>query len=146
MANYTTYSFQDISMVISHPSVGQFSANGDGLGSLSISMSTDRTVHDVSADGSVMASKVNGRNGTIAITTQQTTNVNKWLSKCFNYLDAASSTEWSNITISITSKAMGDTITCYRTAFQKLADRPYQAQGQEVTWNLMSQDIHQTFS
>jgi hypothetical protein len=43
--------------------------------------------------------------------------------------------------ITIKSKNLGDSTVCTGVSPQKLADRPYQAQGQHVTWNLMAAEI-----
>ena len=141
---HTTYSFADVSMVISHPSVGQFVATGAGLGSISTSMSTDRTAHDVSADGSVMVSKILGRNGSHTISVQQTSDLNKWLLKLYNYLEKAPTSEWADTKITVRAPTMKDLIRSTGVSFQKLPDKPFQAQGQQVSWVLMAADIDQT--
>ena len=139
----TTYSFSDVSVTFSHPKVGQHIANGEGIGNLNVSMSNDRTSHDVAADGSVMVSKIRARNGLLAVAIQQTSSLHKWLQKWFNYLEAASTSEWADTTIIIRSPVMGETKTFTGVSPQKQADVPYQAQGQLVTWNLMATDIQQ---
>ena len=68
----STYSFLDLSGSISHPTIGSYLFTGEGVGDINISMSTDRSAHDVASDGSVMVSKIAGNNGTITITAQQT--------------------------------------------------------------------------
>ncbi|HBC94296.1 MAG TPA: DUF3277 domain-containing protein [Pelotomaculum sp.] len=140
---YTTYSFADVSVVIKHPSVGRITANGEGLGNISISMATDRTAHDVAADGTVMVSKIRGRNGTVSIATQQSSSLNRWLKKWYNYLETADADEWADATITIRSNVMDDHHTITGVSPQKQPDRPYQAQGQQVTWTLMAADIQQ---
>ncbi|KZE79314.1 hypothetical protein AV654_17755 [Paenibacillus elgii] len=140
---HSTYSFSDVTMVISHPGVGQFVATGAGLGSITTIMTTDRTTHDVSADGSVMVSKIKARNGSHSISVQQTSDLNRWLLKLYNYLETAATNQWAGITIVIRSPQMQDLITSTGVSFQKLPDKPYQAQGQQVTWNLMAADIQQ---
>lgn len=137
------YSFSDVSMTISHPAVGQFLANGAGVGSITVSMSTDRTTHDVAADGRVMVSKVKGRNGSIAIAVQQDSELNRWLTKLFNYLDFAPASVWADIRIILRSPSMQELVTATSVSFQKLADKPYQSQGQQLSWNLMAGDIQQ---
>ena len=52
----TTYSFSDVSLVLSHPSVGKCTITGEGVGSVTVSRANDLTQHDVAADGSVMVS------------------------------------------------------------------------------------------
>lgn len=138
---YTTYSFESVVMTISHPDIGQYVASGQGIGSITTNMTTDRSTHDVSADGSIMVSKVKGRNGSHAIAIQQTSDLNKWLVKLYNYLETANSSKWAGIHIVIRSTDMHDMLTSTGVSFQKLPDRPYQAQGQQVTWQLLSADV-----
>ena len=78
---YSTYSFADTSLVLSHPKVGKIVLNGQGLGSVTIARANDNTQHDVAADGSTMTSKIVTRNGTLAIAIQQTSPAQKWLKK-----------------------------------------------------------------
>jgi hypothetical protein len=139
----STYSFQNIIATISHPNVGKYVASGEGIGSINITMSDDRTVQDVAADGSIMSSKVRSRRGTITLTIQQTSALNKWLMKWFNYLEMANASEWTDTNINIRDTNAGDTTTAIGVAPQKQADRPYQANGQQVTWNLLAADIQQ---
>jgi len=140
----TLYSFSDVSAVISHPAVGQFVATGVGLGSISITMTTDRSTHDIAADGSVMVSKITGRNGTITLSAQQTSELHKWLLKLYNYLEKAPAREWIGISITLRAPSMQDSIRMTGVSFQKLPDRPYQAQGQQVSWVLMAADVDQS--
>lgn len=137
----TTYSFQDLNANFSHPSVGQISMNGEGIGSITITRANDVTAHDVSADGSVMISKIKSKNGTIAISVQQSSPLNKWLDRVYNYLEVASSSEWAKASIILRHLTLGEGTVCTGVSFQKRADKPYQAQGQQVTWNLMAANI-----
>ncbi len=86
-----TYSFQDLSFSIEHPDVGTYTANGSGIGSITIDMATERTAHDVAADGTIMVSKIAGRNGTLVLEIQQTSDLNTWFRKWYNYLETAPS-------------------------------------------------------
>lgn len=139
----STYSFADVSVSISHPNVGNYSASNEGIGDISVSMTNDRTAHDLANDGSVMVSKIRARNGAISIAVQQTSGFNKWLNKWFNYLEAAGADVWANTTVLIRAPKMGDLITAKGVSPQKLPDKPYQQQGQKVTWSLMCADIQQ---
>lgn len=140
---HTTYSFADVSMVISNPNFGQFIASGVGLGSISTEMVTDRTVHDLAADGSVMVSKIKGRNGNISIAAQQTSSLQKWLLKLYNYLETAGTDKWASTTIVVRAPMMKDLQVCTGVSFNKIPPKPYQATGQMVTWSLMAADIQQ---
>lgn len=141
---YNTYSFEDVTCSFQHPGVGAASSTGSGIGSISIAMANDKTVHDVASDGRVMISKMAGKNGTISITMQQVSELHKYLLRWYNYIDIANPSEFAKMVVSIKSNNLGDTTTCTGVSPQKLADRPYQAQGQQVTWNLMSAEITQS--
>lgn len=139
----TTYSFADTTLVISHPALGQYIANGAGLGSIAVTMTTDRTAHDVSADGSVMVSKIEGNNGTIALQIQQTSGFNKWLLNAYNYLITSPAAQWAQLSITLRSLSMGDLINANGVSFRIKPERQYQAQGQQITWQLMAADIQE---
>lgn len=138
-----SYGFEDVTVSLQHNGVGAASSTGAGLGSIGISMTTDRTTHDVAADGTVMVSKIAGKNGNIALEIQQISELHKWLIKWNNYIESASTSEWAGMTITIKSSTLGDSTTCIGVSPQKLPDRPYQAQGQKVTWQLMAAKITQ---
>ena len=74
----TTYSFTDLVGSIHSDVVGDFIFTGNGVGSVSVSKATERTSHDIAADGSVMISKIAGNNGTVTIETQQTSPLHLW--------------------------------------------------------------------
>lgn len=139
----TTYSFDDISAVLSHPTFGQYVATGAGLGSIMVAMTTERTVHDVAADGAVMVSKIKGRNGTISIAVQQTSEFHKSLLKLYNYVESAAASQWAAASIVIRSPLMQELVTATGVSFQKIPDRMHQAQGQTVTWILSAADVQQ---
>jgi glutamine cyclotransferase len=137
----TTYSFLDVSVSISHPNVGTYSAVGEGIGSIAISRSNDVSAQDVSGDGSVMVSKIRARNGSISFTIQQTSGFNRWLNKWYNYLEGANTSVWADTKIIVRAPQMGKVTTLIGVSPQKFADEPYQAQGQNLTWALLAADI-----
>lgn len=138
-----TYGFGDVSMVIAHPSYGQYVANGAGLGSITTTMTTDRTAHDVAADGTVMVSKVKGRNGSQTLSIQQTSGLNQWLMGLYNYVEAADASQWAEISTVIRSPNMGDLITCTGVSFKILPEKPFEAEGQKISWAFMAADVDQ---
>lgn len=139
--SYSTYSFADVSVVVANPVYGQYIATGAGLGSITTDMTTERTVHDVAADGSIMVSKIKGRNGTIAMAIQQTSDFNDWLQKLYNFLESAPTSYWASTSIYIRSPIMGDVEICTGVSFGKQPSKPRQAEGQKLTWTLMAADI-----
>lgn len=139
----SVYSFADVTMVISQPNLGQYVATGQGIGSVSVAMTTDKSAHDVAGDGSIMVSKILGNNGNITLVAQQTSELNSWLTWWYNYLLAAPTSEWATTKIIIRSSNLQQMKTATGVSPQKLADTPYQAQGQQITWVLMAADIQQ---
>lgn len=137
----TTYSFIDTVGSISHPSIGAYILDGTGIGSLTISKATDRTAHDIAADGSVMISKVAGNNGTITIEIQQTTALHRWLMSAFSQVWGLETSEWAGFSIVVRNAATQTSHYCKGVSFQKEADTPYQSQGQRVTWTFMCAEI-----
>jgi hypothetical protein len=137
----STYSFLDVTGSITHPSLGAYTFTGEGIGEMSISMATDRTAHDLAADGAVMISKLAGSNGTITIQAQQTSSLHNWLLKWYNYLYAADTDEWAQSNVLIRAPKMGRSHVATGVSPQKIGDTPYQAQGQRVTWTLMCADL-----
>ena len=141
----STYSFLDLNGVIDHPSYGSFNIVGQGLGEATVSMATDKTVHDVAADGVVMISKMAGNNGSVTVNAQQTSDLHKFLLGLYNYLLYADTSEWAMINITLRNVVDGTSHFATGVSFQKVPDKPYQAQGQRISWVLMAADIqHQT--
>lgn len=141
---WQTYSFEDVVATFQHPKIGQYIAHGSGIGSITTTMTQDKTTHDVAADGNIMVSRVLGRNGSHAFAIQQTSDLNRWFLKAYKYLDTvAPASEWAQMTITIRSTVMGEQTHSIGCSFQKLPDKPYQAQGQQVTWNILAAGITQ---
>lgn len=139
----TVYDFNDVSVTISHPDVGSYNMIGEGMGSITTSMTNDKSVHDVASDGGIMVSKIKAENGTISLVTQQTSPINEWLTKWYNYINGSDASKWASAKIIIRSPLMKRQTTCTGVSPQKLADLPYQQQGQNQTWALMAADIRQ---
>ena len=141
MPKHSTYSFTDINATISHPAYGSYDIQGEGIGDLSISKVTDRTTHDVAADGNIMVSKIAGNNGNVTINAQQTSTLHNWLQGLFNYLWNADTSQWAQISMTITAPKMSKTYYCTGGAFVKEPDEPFQSQGQRVSWGLLFADV-----
>ena len=139
----STYSFEDLAVVFSHPGVGQIALQGEGLGSITFVMTNDISQQDLAADGSVMTSKINAPNGTIAIQLQQTSDAAKWFRRYINYCISAASDQFAQGTLIGSSKVMGVTHTCTGVSPQKRADASYQQAGQQISITLMAQIIRE---
>jgi len=138
-----TYSFQEASAIISHPSYGQISIVGQGVGSITISYANDASVQDLAADGNVMTSRIKAKNGTLAINLQQTSDANRLINNMYNSLEIGPAYDWANVTVTVNLPSLGETTVCTGVSFQKKADRAYQAQGQQRTWNMLAESIQE---
>lgn len=138
---YSTYAFEDVNCVVSHPSVGSFSFNGAGLGSITIAKANDMSSQDVAADGSVMTSKIRAGNGTVTLAVQQTSVGAAFLKKLNAYVDNTHSSEFTRTVITIVSKEQGVNITCTGVSPQKSPDHGFQQTGQQMSFAYLVQKI-----
>jgi len=138
----TTYSFKDYNITITS-AIGNFSLQGEGIGSMTTSMSTNKSSQSVGADGSVMTNFIAGDNGTVSFSVQQTSALNSWLTKLYNTLKAAPKGLWCTTSIDVSNLVQQEVEVIRGVSFEKLPDKPKQAEGQMITWNLMAQDIQQ---
>ena len=141
----TTYSFKDIKgVILGIPIVG----GNVGMGSITITMSEDRTVQDVACDGSVMPSYVAGDNGSVAIEVQQTSALHHALLAQYNTLklaaDAGESLTWASGVISFFTTLEGSSHVLTGVSFQRIPAKEYAAHGAKITWNLMACNIVNT--
>jgi len=140
----TTYSFKDLAGALFHPLVGGFALNGGniGLGRITIEMTTERTVHDVSADGSVMVSYIAGDNGTMDIEVQQTSDLHDFLVTWFNAVkvpaDLGDVSTWAAMTASTRNLVDGTSHYLSGMSPTKLPNKVYAAQGEKLVWHLMA--------
>jgi hypothetical protein len=139
--SHSTYAFEDVAAVFSHPSKGSITITGAGAGSITVARANDVSAHDLAADGSVMTSKIQARNGTVTIVVQQTSEAANWLRKLNQYLEVAASSEWTQGLCAITSKVMGVNIRCTGVSPQKTPDADFQQTGQQVSFVYMCQTI-----
>ena len=139
----SVYNFKDTTLVLRHPAMGSLTITGEGVGSVTLSYANDNTQHDVAADGSVMISKINAHNGTLAITVQQTSYANRWLERYMNYIKVAPTSEWAAANASLDNDQIGDHFELKGISPQKAPDHSYQAAGQNKTWNMMAAEIVQ---
>lgn len=138
----TVYSFKDLTGAFIHPLAGNYILGGGniGMGQLTISMTQDRTVHDVASDGSVMVSYIPGDQGTISIEVQQTSDLHNfllnWFNLCKSAADLGDIINWAAAAISIRNIADGSVHLATGVSPGKVPDKVYQQQGQKITWTL----------
>lgn len=151
MAQGRTYAFKALAGVLTNPVFGvtiPLVGGNIGVGSIHISMSTTRTTHDVAADGTVMPSYIAGDNGDVNINVQETSVIHKALLALYNLCVLAANNDdvsgWAATSISFTFLIDGSTHTCTGCSFEKIPDKPYEANGQRITWKLMAANIINT--
>lgn len=140
------YGFENITASISHPSCGAMSTKNTGVGSIGISMLTERTTHDIAADGSIFLLKVEGNNGIISINLQQTSELHRWLLQLAGYVMMTSTDPavWGEINMSIQDDNMNTAFSCTGGSLIKIPDLNFGAQGQMVNWIIYFCDIKPT--
>lgn len=146
-----TYSFKDLVGVLTNTAFGvslPLAGGNIGIGQITIAMTTERTVHDVAADGVVVGSYVAGGNGTVAIEVQQTSLLHHALLGLYNLAVLAANNNdvsgWLSTSISFRTILDGSTHLLNGVSFGKIPDKPYQSSGQKVTWTLMAADVINT--
>lgn len=142
----TTYSFKDTTGAFVDPDAGAFSFAGNiGMGEFSIEMSTDKTEHSVSADGSVMVSAIAGDNGVIRIQVQQTSPLNVFLLNWYNTKKTLMLQQnlitWTGATLTLRNILDGSQHVAIGISPNKLPTKTYAARGQMITWDLPAADI-----
>jgi hypothetical protein len=142
MAN-STYSFADYNISIASP-MGIYSVQGEGIGDITTSRSTTKSVHSVGADGSVMTSKVAGKNGTFAINCQQTSQLNNWLQKLFNLLEVSPSNLWTSIAVTVSNNVQGEVAVFTGVSFENQAQKSMAAEGAMRSWSMLAQNYIET--
>ena len=149
----TTYSFKDLVGSITNAVFGQtilLSGGNIGFGSMTITMETARTTHDTAADGTVMPSYVAGNSGRITFVCQQTSLLHKQLLNLYNLCqqaaDAFDVSGWAATSISIQTLLDGSSHKATGVSFSKIPEKPYEAQGKNVTWELMAANVVNTGS
>lgn len=141
---YNTYSFADLNGTITCPGFISIPLTGAavGQGNINISLTDNNTVHDRSADGHVMISKIKSDIGEISLEIHQTSPLNTALIKLYNFLIAAPSATWATIGINFdTVLGLPEIVNATGVSFSKRADKPYQNEGQNITWNFMAASI-----
>jgi hypothetical protein len=141
----TTYSFKDLTGVLTHPILGQalqLVGGFIGLGQITIRMLTQRTEHEIGTDGAVMPSYIAGANAEITIEVQQTSALHHALLDLYNAIatlaDSGAIAGWAAMAISLRTILDGSGHLLTGVSFQKVPDKPYAAKGQNVTWTLMA--------
>lgn len=145
----TIYSFKDLSGSFTHPMVGVYPLNGGniGLGQVTVTMSVEKSVIDVAADGSIMISYIAGDNGTVTIEVQQTSAFHDYLLTWYNAIKTAADLGdvhlWASAAMTLRNVVDGTTHIVTGVCPSKIPDKVYAAQGGKITWTLLAADSQQ---
>jgi hypothetical protein len=143
---HTTYSFLDLTGALSHAQLGNYIFTGQGVGSVTVAYATDKSAHDLAADGVVMVSKLAGKQGTLTIACQQTSALHKWLLKSLNKLFDLPTSEWAQMSATLRNTSDGTSHIITGISFGKHPDKAYAATGAQVTWTLWAAFIDSNVS
>lgn len=143
MSKVYTYSFEDTSFTISHPSVGSFDAYGTGIGDISIAYSNDVTTHEVAADLAVIVSKSAKKNATITINALQTSDLNSWLTRWANYIESAPTSEFALASAVLKNSSTGEQWNCTGISHQKKSGGSFKSTAETKQWVLMVANAEQ---
>lgn len=148
MGQGRTYSFKSLTGVLTNPVFGitiPLTGGNIGVGSITIRMTTSRTTHDVAADGTVMPSYIAGDNGECDLVVQETSSIHQSLLSLYNQAVLAANNDdvsgWAATAISFTFLIDGSIHTLTGVSFEKIPDKPYEANGQKMTWKLMAANV-----
>lgn len=143
MSKVYTYSFEDTSFTISHPSVGSFDAYGTGIGDISIAYSNDVTTHEVAADLAVIVSKSAKKNATITINALQASELNSWLTRWANYIESAPTSEFALASAVLKNSSTGEQWNCTGISHQKKSGGSFKSTAETKQWVLMVANAEQ---
>lgn len=147
MANYSTYSFLDLTGSFTHPLAGVYTFFGqkNGLVQVTITNATDRTEHNVAADGYTMTSYIAGDNGSATIECQQNSPLHafllNWFNLCKTAADAGDPSNWASATLTMRNILDGSFHTLTGVSPQKVPDKQYGKSGTTVQWSLMAAQV-----
>lgn len=143
MAQGATYSFKSLVGVLVNAIFGvtiPLTGGNIGAGAFRVSMTTERTVQDVAADGTVMVSYVAGDNGMLDVEVQESSVLHQQLLALYNLALLAANNDdvsgWAATVISFRMLTDGSQHLFSGVSFQKFPDKPYEAHGQKITWRL----------
>lgn len=143
MAQGATYSFKSLVGVLVNAIFGvtiPLTGGNIGAGAFRVSMTTERTVQDVAADGTVMVSYVAGDNGMLEVEVQESSVLHQQLLALYNLALLAANNDdvsgWAATVISFRMLTDGSQHLFSGVSFQKFPDKPYEAHGQKITWRL----------
>ena len=144
------YSFKDLSGQFTSPVLSQplFFAGQIGIKKITVSMATERSMHDLGADGTVLISAVAGNNGQVTIDCQQNSITHQALLRWYNAVkiafDAGDVSDFATASMTLRNISDGSGHNITGISLPKLSDKPYAAQAADIQWVLHAANIENT--
>jgi len=140
------YSFKDVTGNFNDTDVGTFDFAGDiGVGQFTVEMATDKSEHNVAADGAVMISAIAGDNGQVSVEVQQNSLLNTYLVDWYNAKKTRMMqndvSTFDDLALTLRYILDGTTHVCRGITPLRLPAKVYAARGQMLTWTLLCADI-----
>lgn len=142
----STYSFKDVVGSFTHPLAGVQIFQGQiGMGQFIVKNTTERSVHDLASDGTIMLSYISGAAGAFEVECQQNSIIHHFLLDWFNIITTLAEqgdvSNWGSAAIALKSTLDGSSHLLTGVSPGKIPDKTYTAQGGKVTWNLMACEV-----
>ena len=136
MANFSTYSFLDVSVTIVGPNgvVAVGSSSGTADEGITYSFTEDQSTMTIGADGTGMHSIHGGQSGTVTIRMLMSSPANAMLDAMYAADRAVPSSGGQN-TITATWLTGGDVLLATQAAFRKFPDITYGKEGANREWS-----------
>ena len=143
-----TYSFKALTGVLTNPVFGvtlPLTGGNIGAGKFTITMLTDRTAHDIAADGTVMPSYISANNGSLDVEVQESSVLHAALLNLYNQAVLAAEADdvsgWAATVVNFRMLTDGSQHTLSGVSFGKIPAKPYASAGEKVTWSLLAADV-----
>jgi len=151
MGQGATYSFKSLTGVLTNTVFGvtiPLTGGNIGAGKFVVRMLTERTSQDIAADGTVMTSYEAGDNGELEIEAQESSILHQQLLALYNLAVLAANNDdvsgWAATTIQFRMLTDNSQHLFSGVGFRKIPDKPYEAKGLRVTWNLLAANVVNT--
>lgn len=141
-----TFAYKSIVGSFTDPDAGTYPFTGqEGVKEISVLNTTDRTVQDTAADGTIMKSYVSGASGSVDIETQQTSSLHQflvnWANIKFTQAENGNAENFGAAAIKVIDTINGAIHTATGVSPLKIPDKKYGPAGAFVTWRLIAANV-----
>jgi hypothetical protein len=138
----SSYAYKSVAGAFTDPDAGTYPFIGqEGIKKITVVNTTDRTVQDTAADGTIMKSYVSGASGAFDIETQQTSSLHQflvnWANIKFTQAENGGGANFGSAAMKVIDLINGSIHTGTGMSPLKIPDKNYDAAGGFVTWRLI---------